>query len=30
VVPGNRMPFSGVADEAALKALVKYLETATK
>jgi cytochrome c len=30
LVPGNRMPFSGVADEAALKALVKYLETTTK
>jgi cytochrome c len=30
VVPGNRMPFSGVADEATLKALVKYLGTATK
>jgi cytochrome c len=29
-VPGNRMPFSGVADEAALKALVQYLKTATK
>jgi cytochrome c len=30
VVPGNRMPFSGVPDEAALKALVQYLGTATK
>jgi cytochrome c len=29
-VPGNRMPFSGVADEAGLKALVQYLKTATK
>jgi cytochrome c len=29
-VPGNRMPFSGVPDEAALKAVVKYLETASK
>jgi cytochrome c len=29
-VPGNRMPFSGVADEAALKALVQYLKTATR
>ena len=26
-VPGNRMPFSGVTDEAALAALVKYLGT---
>jgi cytochrome c len=30
VVPGTRMPFSGMTDEAALKALVQYLETATK
>jgi cytochrome c len=29
-VPGNRMPFSGMPDEAALKAVVKYLETASK
>jgi cytochrome c len=29
-VPGNRMPFSGVPDEAALKAVVQYLETASK
>jgi cytochrome c len=29
-VPGNRMPFSGVPDEAALKAVVKYIETASK
>jgi cytochrome c len=29
-VPGNRMPFSGVPDEVALKALVQYLGTATK
>ncbi|HEV7814539.1 MAG TPA: c-type cytochrome [Janthinobacterium sp.] len=30
VVPNTRMPFSGMSDEAALKALVGYLETATK
>ncbi|MDB5989634.1 MAG: hypothetical protein JWQ10_1037 [Herbaspirillum sp.] len=30
VVPGTRMPFSGMTDEAALKALEQYLETATK
>lgn len=30
VVPGTRMPFSGMTDEAALKALTQYLETATK
>jgi cytochrome c len=30
VVPGNRMPFSGMQDEAAVKALVQYLGTATK
>lgn len=30
VVPATRMPFSGMTDEAALKALVKYLEAATK
>jgi cytochrome c len=30
VVPGNRMPFSGVPDESVLKALVRYLATATK
>ena len=30
VVPNTRMPFSGMTDEAALKALVAYLETATK
>jgi cytochrome c len=29
-VPGNRMPFSGMTDEAALKALVQYLGTVTK
>lgn len=29
-VPGNRMPFSGLPDEAALKAVVKYIETASK
>jgi cytochrome c len=29
-VPGNRMPFSGLPDEAALKALVQYLQTASK
>jgi cytochrome c len=29
-VPGNRMPFSGMTDEAALKALVQYLASATK
>ena len=29
-VPGNRMPFSGIDDEAALKAVVGYLETATR
>jgi cytochrome c len=29
-VPGNRMPFSGMPDEAALKAVVKYLQTASK
>jgi cytochrome c len=29
-VPGNRMPFSGVTDPAALKAVVQYLQTATK
>jgi cytochrome c len=29
-VPGNRMPFSGMTDEAALKALVAYLESASK
>ena len=29
-VPGNRMPFSGMTDEAALKGLVQYLQTATK
>jgi cytochrome c len=29
-VPGNRMPFSGVADEAELKALVSYLEANTR
>ncbi|MYN43210.1 c-type cytochrome [Duganella sp. FT109W] len=30
VVPNTRMPFSGITDEAALKALVGYLATATK
>jgi cytochrome c len=30
VVPRNRMPFSGMQDEAAVKALVQYLGTATK
>jgi cytochrome c len=29
-VPGNRMPFSGMTDEAALKALVQYLQSASK
>lgn len=29
-IPGNRMPFSGVPDEAALKAVVQYLATASK
>jgi cytochrome c len=29
-VPGNRMPFSGMTDEAELKALVGYLESAAK
>ncbi len=29
-VPGNRMPFSGIPDEAALKAVVQYLSTASK
>lgn len=29
-VPGNRMPFSGVPDDAALKAVVQYLATASK
>jgi cytochrome c len=29
-VPGNRMPFSGLPDEAALKAVVQYIETASK
>jgi len=29
-VPGNRMPFSGIPDEAALKAVVKYIQTASK
>ena len=29
-IPGNRMPFSGMPDEATLKAVVKYLETASK
>lgn len=29
-VPGNRMPFSGIPDEAALKAVVQYLGTASK
>lgn len=27
-VPGNRMPFSGMSDETALKALVQYLQSA--
>lgn len=30
LVPGTRMPFSGMTDEVALKALVGYLESATK
>ncbi|HWW72965.1 MAG TPA: c-type cytochrome [Duganella sp.] len=30
VVPNTRMPFSGMRDEAALKALVGYLAAATK
>jgi cytochrome c len=29
-VPGNRMPFSGLPDEAALKAVVQYLQAASK
>jgi cytochrome c len=29
-VPGNRMPFSGMSDEQALKALVQYLRPAAK
>lgn len=29
-IPGTRMPFSGMTDEAALQALVAYLEQATK
>lgn len=29
-IPGNRMPFSGMTDEKELKALVQYLETASK
>lgn len=29
-VPGTRMPFSGMTDEKELKALVKYIETASK
>jgi cytochrome c len=29
-VPGNRMPFSGLPDDAALKAVVQYLQTASK
>ena len=29
-VPGTRMPFSGMADEKALEALVSYLEQASK
>jgi cytochrome c len=30
MVPGNRMPYSGMQDEAALKALLPYLKTITK
>lgn len=30
VVPNTRMPFSGISDEAALKALVAYLAEATR
>ncbi|NYE62792.1 cytochrome c [Duganella sp. 1224] len=30
VVPNTRMPFSGMTDEAELKALVAYLATATR
>ncbi|MDB5937411.1 MAG: hypothetical protein JWQ01_4755 [Massilia sp.] len=30
MVPGNRMPYSGMQDEAALKALLPYLKAATK
>jgi cytochrome c len=30
VVPNTRMPFSGITDEAALKALVGYLASATR
>ncbi|WP_296945120.1 cytochrome c family protein [uncultured Massilia sp.] len=29
-VPGNRMPFSGIEDEAALKAVVRYLQAQAK
>ena len=29
-VPGNRMPYSGTTDEAALKALVAYLEAESR
>lgn len=29
-VPGTRMPFSGMADEASIQALVDYLEKVTK
>lgn len=29
-VPGNRMPFSGIEDEAALKAVVRYLQAQGK
>ena len=30
VVPNTRMPFSGISDEAALNALVAYLDSATQ
>ena len=30
VVPNTRMPFSGISDEAALAALLRYLATATR
>lgn len=30
VIPGNRMPFSGIEDEAALQALVRYVAEASQ
>lgn len=29
-IPGNRMPFSGITDDATLKALIGYLKQATQ